>query len=136
MCQALRAPGSKLTVAPGKDAARPDRAYSCINLRLMTRGGLYAWEFEKSRHVLNVRVEGRLTFNSSREVIEAAHAGFGLGCLPEDMVSAYLDDGSLQRVLGDWCPPFPGFHLYYPSRRQPSPAFSLLADALRARVKR
>lgn len=109
--------------------------HDCINLRLMTRGGLYAWEFEKGRRVLNVRVEGRLTFNSARQAIEAARAGFGLACTPEDLVAPFIADGSLQRVLGDWCPPFPGFHLYYPSRRQPSPAFSLLVDALRRRAK-
>ena len=128
-------PGYLASRSPVK-TPRDLTGHDCINLRLMTRGGLYAWEFEKGRHVLNVRVEGRLTFNSSRQVIEAALAGFGLACLPEDMVSVHLDDGTLQRVLGDWCPPFPGFHLYYPSRRQPSPAFSLLVDALRARIKR
>lgn len=105
--------------------------HDCINLRFMTHGGLYAWEFEKGRRALNVRVEGRLTFNSSRQVLKAVRAGFGLACIPEDMVSMHIADGSLRRVLGDWCPPFPGYHLYYPSRRQPSPAFSLLVDALR-----
>jgi DNA-binding transcriptional LysR family regulator len=108
--------------------------HDCINLRFMTHGGLYAWEFEKGRHALNVRVEGRLTFNSSRQVLKAARAGFGLACIPEDMVSTYVAEGSLQRVLGDWCPPFPGYHLYYPSRRQPSPAFLLLVEALRKRA--
>lgn len=125
---------SYLASRPPVKTPRDLTGHDCINLRLMTRGGLYAWEFEKGRHVLNVRVEGRLIFNSSRQVIEAVTAGFGLACLPEDMVSALINDGSLQRVLGDWCPPFPGFHLYYPSRRQPSPAFSLLVDALRARL--
>jgi DNA-binding transcriptional LysR family regulator len=123
-----------LAARPSVKTPRDLTEHDCINLRLMTHGGLYAWEFEKGRHVLNVRVEGRLTFNSSRQAIEAVLAGFGLACLPEDMVSRYVVEGKLQRVLEDWCPPFPGFHLYYPSRRQPSPAFSLLVEALRAKA--
>ncbi len=125
-----------LAARPSVKTPRDLTEHDCINLRLMTHGGLYAWEFEKGRHVLNVRVEGRLTFNSSRQAIEAVLAGFGLACLPEDMVSSYVVEGKLQRVLEDWCPPFPGFHLYYPSRRQPSPAFSLLVEALRAKATR
>lgn len=125
-----------LAARPSVKTPRDLTEHDCINLRLMTHGGLYAWEFEKGRHVLNVRVEGRLTFNSSRQAIEAVLAGFGLACLPEDMVSRYVVEGKLQRVLEDWCPPFPGFHLYYPSRRQPSPAFSLLVEALRATATR
>ena len=108
--------------------------HDCINIRFLTHGGLYAWEFEKDRHALNVRVEGRLTFNSIHQVLNAATAGFGLAFLPDDMVEAHLATGRLRHVLGDWCPPFPGYHLYYPSRRQPSPAFSLLVDALRRRA--
>jgi DNA-binding transcriptional LysR family regulator len=107
--------------------------HDCINLRFLTRGGLYAWEFEKNGHPLNVRVEGRLTFNSTRHILAAALDGFGLACVPEDMVQADIANGRLQRLLADWCPPFPGYHLYYPSRRQPSPAFSLLVEALRKR---
>ena len=125
-----------LAARPSVKTPRDLTEHDCINLRLMTHGGLYAWEFEKGRHVLNVRVEGRLTLNSSRQAIEAVLAGFGLACLPEDMVSSYVVEGKLQRVLEDWCPPFPGFHLYYPSRRQPSPAFSLLVEALRAKATR
>lgn len=105
--------------------------HDCINLRFLTRGGLYAWEFEKHGHPLNVRVEGRLTFNNTRHILAAARDGFGLACVPEGIVKADLVSGKLQRVLADWCPPFPGYHLYYPSRRQPSPAFSLLVEALR-----
>ena len=123
-----------LSSRPAVKTPRDLTGHDCINLRMMTHGGLYAWEFEKGRRVLNVRVEGRLTFNSARQALEAVRAGFGLVCVPEDMVSTHIDDGSLQRVLGDWCTPFPGYHLYYPSRRQPSPAFSLLVDALRKRV--
>jgi DNA-binding transcriptional LysR family regulator len=107
--------------------------HDCINLRFLTRGGLYAWEFEKNGHPLNVRVEGRLTFNSTRHILAAALDGFGLACVPEDMVQADIANGRLQRLLADWRPPFPGYHLYYPSRRQPSPAFSLLVEALRKR---
>jgi DNA-binding transcriptional LysR family regulator len=110
--------------------------HNCVNLRLPTHGGLYAWEFEKNRRELNVRVEGQLVFNTAGLLLEAAVAGFGLAYLPEEQVQAYLDDGRLIRVLADWCPPFPGYHLYYPSRRQTTPAFALLVDALRHRGRR
>ncbi len=107
--------------------------HACINLRLPTRGGLYAWEFEKSRRKLNVHVEGQLIFNRPAQMLNAALAGLGLAYLLEDVVRPYLDAGRLKRVLEDWCPPFSGYHLYYPSRRQPSPAFAVLVDALRYR---
>lgn len=105
--------------------------HECINLRLPTSGGFYIWEFEKDNHTLNVRVDGRLAFNDSRWVIKAAETGFGIGFLPEEHVSDSLSDGRLVRLLEDWCPFFPGFHLYYPSRRQPTAAFILLVEALR-----
>ena len=108
-------------------------AHACINLRLPTAGGLYVWEFGKGRRELKVRVEGPLVFNTIALRLNAALAGFGLAYLPEDPVAAPLADGRLIRVLADWCPPFPGYHLYYPSRRQPRPAFALLVDALRYR---
>jgi DNA-binding transcriptional LysR family regulator len=108
-------------------------AHDCINLRLPTYGGLYAWEFEKDGRALKVRVEGRLVFNSPTPVLTAALAGFGLAYVPEDMVTPHLDAGKLMRVLAAWCPPFSGYHLYYPSRRQPTPAFAVLVDALRHR---
>lgn len=107
--------------------------HDCINLRFQTRGGLYAWEFEKDRRKLNVRVDGQLTFNSVPQIVTAAVAGFGLACLPDDIVMPDIRKGKLKRVLEDWCPPFPGFHLYYPSRRHASPAFALLVEALRYR---
>jgi DNA-binding transcriptional LysR family regulator len=107
--------------------------HACINLRLPTHGGLYAWEFEKGRRELRVRVEGQLVFNTTALMLDAALDGFGLAYLPEDQVQAHLDAGRLVRVLADWCPPFPGYHLYYPSRRQPTPAFALLVEALRYR---
>lgn len=120
-----------LASRPKPKTPRDLTGHDCINIRFLTRGGLYAWEFEKKGRPLNVRVEGRLTFNNTRHVITAALDGFGLACVPEDMVLADIADGKLQRLLADWCPPFPGYHLYYPSRRQPSPAFSLLVKALR-----
>jgi DNA-binding transcriptional LysR family regulator len=107
--------------------------HDCINLRLPTHGGIYAWEFEKGRREVKVRVEGPLVFNNIALRVEAALAGFGLAYLPEDQVQPYIADGRLIRVLADWCPPFTGYHLYYPSRRQPTPAFTLLVDALRYR---
>jgi DNA-binding transcriptional LysR family regulator len=108
-------------------------AQDCINLRLPTYGGLYAWEFEKRGRELRVRVEGQLVFNNLALRLNAALAGLGLAYLPEDEVQTHLADGGLIRVLEDWCPPFSGYHLYYPSRRQPTPAFALLVDALRYR---
>ena len=107
--------------------------HACINLRLPTYGGLYAWEFERGGRELNVRVDGQLVFNRATHAVTAAVAGFGLACLPEDLAEAHLAKGRLKRVLEDWCPPFAGYHLYYPSRRQSSPAFALLVDALRYR---
>ncbi len=107
--------------------------HSCINLRMPTSGGLYAWEFEKGARELRVRVEGRFVFNNTTQILNAALAGFGLAYLVEDHVQAHLESGRLIRVLADWCPPFSGYHLYYPSRRQPAPAFALPVDALRYR---
>jgi DNA-binding transcriptional LysR family regulator len=108
-------------------------AHNCINLRLPTHGGLYAWEFEKGDQELNVRVEGQLVFNGTYQMLNAALAGFGLAYVPEDLAQPHLAEGRLRRLLEDWCPPFAGFHLYYPSRRQHSAAFALLVDALRYR---
>jgi len=118
----------------GKPKTPQDLAkHNCINLRLQTYGGLYAWEFEKGGRELRVRVEGQLVFNGTAPMLDAALAGFGLAYLPEDHVRAHLADGRLIRVLADWCPAYPGYHLYYPSRRQPTPAFALLVNALRYR---
>jgi DNA-binding transcriptional LysR family regulator len=107
--------------------------HNCINLRLPTHGGLYAWEFEKGDRELKVRVEGQLVFNGTFQMLNAALSGFGLAYVPEDLVQPHLAKGRLKRVLEDWCPPYSGYHLYYPSRRQPSAAFALLVDALRYR---
>jgi DNA-binding transcriptional LysR family regulator len=106
-------------------------AHQCINLRLPTAGGFYAWELQKGARELRVRVEGQLAFNNVAMVVRAAKAGFGLACTLEDHVAADIAQGHLVRVLEDWCPPFTGYHLYYPSRRQPSAAFTLLVNALR-----
>ncbi len=107
--------------------------HACINLRLTTHGGLYAWEFEKGGRELKVRVDGQLTFNGTFQMLDAALAGFGLAYVPEDVAQPHLAKGRLKRVLEDWCPPFPGYHLYCPSRRQPTPAFAVLLEALRYR---
>lgn len=107
--------------------------HACINLRLPTYGGVYAWEFEKDGREIRVRVEGQLVFNNVALRLSAARAGLGLAFLPEDIVKADITEGQLVRVLEDWCPPFPGYHLYYPSRRQSSAAFSLVVNALRHR---
>jgi DNA-binding transcriptional LysR family regulator len=105
--------------------------HNCINLRLPTHGGLYAWEFEKGSRELKVRVDGQLFFNTTTQMLDAALAGLGLTYLPEGLVQSHIKKGRLKRVLADWCPPYPGYHLYYPSRRQPSAAFKLLVEALR-----
>lgn len=126
------APGYFARHAPPRTPQELTR-HRCINLRLPTYGGLYAWEFGKDGRELRVRVEGQLVFNAPPLILEAARAGFGLACLPEDYILSGLADESLSRVLEDWCPPFPGYHLYYPSRRQASPAFALFIEALRHR---
>jgi len=107
--------------------------HNCVNLRLPTYGDLYAWEFEKGGRELRVRVDGQLVFNTIDLRLKAVLAGVGLACLPEEQVSGPLARGDLIRVLADWCPPFSGYHLYYPSRRQPTPAFVVLLEALRYR---
>ena len=108
-------------------------AHRCINLRLPTYSGLYAWEFERHGRELKVRVDGQFIFNSIFQVRDAAVDGFGVAYVPEDIAQPYLSKGQLVRVLDEWSPPWAGYHLYYPSRRQSSPAFALLVDALRYR---
>jgi DNA-binding transcriptional LysR family regulator len=110
--------------------------HNCINLRLPTHGSLYAWEFEKGRRELRVRVEGQLTFNGTAQLLNAALAGCGLAYVPEGLIEAHEAKGRLRRVLADWCPPYSGYHLFYPSRRQSSAAFALVVDALRHRAAR
>jgi DNA-binding transcriptional LysR family regulator len=109
-------------------------SHNCINLRLPTYGSLYAWEFEKGGREVKVRVEGQLVFSSVCQILDAALDGFGLAFVPADMVQTHLAKGRLTQVLEDWCPLWTGYHLYYPSRRQPSAAFALLLEALRYRA--
>lgn len=106
-------------------------AHACINIRMQTKGGLYVWEFGKDGRDLNVRVEGPLVLNDIPMVLNAAAEGIGLACVMEDQAEQHLRAGELERVLVDWCPPFSGYHLYYPDRRQMPLAFRLLVDALR-----
>jgi DNA-binding transcriptional LysR family regulator len=121
-----------------KDRSEPKRpqdliGHNCINLRLPTHGNVYAWEFEKGRRELRVRVEGQLTFNGTAQLLNGALAGCGLAYVPEGLVETHIAKGRLTRVLADWCPPYSGYHLFYPSRRQSSAAFALMVDALRQR---
>ena len=127
--------------SPGYFAAhgRPETledltTHSCINLRLPTYGGLYAWEFEQDGQERRVWVQGQLTFSSVFPILAAARAGFGICYLPQSLLQPHLDSGALEAVLTRWAPPFPGYHLYYPSRRQPTPAFAVIVEALRYRA--
>jgi DNA-binding transcriptional LysR family regulator len=107
--------------------------HACVNLRLSTRGGIYAWEFEKRGREFRVRVDGQFTVNGIAPMLTATLDGFGVGYLPLDLVQSYLDKGKLVQILSDWTPPFAGYHLYYPSRRQPTAAFIVLLETLRYR---
>jgi len=108
-------------------------SHNCINLRLLSHGGVYAWEFEKGGRELKVRVDGQMTCNGAIQMLNAALAGHGLAYIPEEMAEPHLAKRRLKRVLGDWCQPYSGYHLFYPSRRQSSAAFNLVVDALRHR---
>src|SRR5262249_54910465 len=110
--------------------------HNCISLRLPTHGALYAWEFEKGSRELRVRVQGQLILNTAAQTLNAALCGLGLAYVPETLAAPHLAKGRLKRVLEEWCPPYTGYHLYYPSRRQPTQAFALLVDALRYRSQR
>ena len=105
--------------------------HNCINLRLPTLGGLYAWEFSKNGQQLSVKVEGQLTFTNLSSRLDAALSGMGLAFVPEDCVKQDIADGKLLTALDEWCEPFPGYYLYYPSRRQHTPAFARLIETLR-----
>jgi len=135
-------PDARMAVvgAPSYFRSRPEPkkpsqlvVHNCINLRLPTHGGLYSWEFEKGSRELKVRVDGQLFFNTTTQMLQAALAGLGLAYLPEGLVQPHINKGRLKRVLEDWCLFYLGYHLYYPSRRQPSAAFALLVEALRHR---
>jgi DNA-binding transcriptional LysR family regulator len=130
-----------VVAAPSYFARRPAPArpqdltdHDCISVRLPTLGGLLPWDFKQGAREVSVRVEGQLTLNGFPQIVDAALAGMGLAYVLEDVVREHIAAGRLQRVLEDWCNVFPGYHLYYPSRRQPSPAFSLVVDALRYRI--
>lgn len=110
--------------------------HKCINQRMQTSGGIYVWEFERRGRQLNVRVDGQIIFNTSLNIVDAAVAGLGIAWLPEEEFAPHIGEGRLVRVLEEWCPPFAGYYLYYPSRRQPSPAFSLVVKALRYETER
>ena len=105
--------------------------HNCINQRFPSSGGLYVWAFEHQGQELNVRVEGQLVLNTSTAIVDAAVQGLGIAFLPEDEFSPHLQEGRLERVLEEWCEPFAGYYLYYPSRRQPTTAFSMVLNALR-----
>jgi DNA-binding transcriptional LysR family regulator len=127
-----------VVASPSYFATRPEPKspqdlvnHNCISFRSPSAGGLYAWEFEKGGRELRVRVDGQLVFNGMHQMLNAARDGLGLTCLLDDIVQTDVGEGRLTRVLEDWCPPFSGYHLYYPSRRQLTPAFVLLVKALR-----
>lgn len=129
-----------VVATPGYFARRPPpkkpqdlTEHNCINLRLATYGGIYAWEFARGGREFSVRVQGQLTFNGTSQRLSAALAGLGVAYLPEDLALPHIGAGRLTRILEEWCPAYPGYHLYYPSRRQASSAFTALVDALRYR---
>jgi DNA-binding transcriptional LysR family regulator len=126
---------SYLAKHPAPETPQDLVAHSCINLRLATHGGLWAWEFERNGRELKVRVDGQLIFNNIFQVRDAALDGIGLAYVPEDLARPYISKGQLVWMLQDWSPPWSGYHLYYPSRRQASPAFALIVEALRYRGK-
>lgn len=109
--------------------------HRCINQRTTTVGGFYAWEFEKDGRDMRVRVDGQLAFNDEDIIVQASIDGYGLAFVMEDYARSAMAAGQLVSVLEDWCPPFAGYHLYYPSRRQPSAAFTLIVETLRHRTR-
>jgi len=131
MCMAVVGSPAYFARHPQPVIPRDLMQHNCINIRMPTYGGIFPWEFEKNGEELKVRVEGQLVFNNIAMRLGAALQGLGLAYMAEDLVQAHVAEGRLIRVLGDWCEPFSGYHLYYPSRRQSSPAFTLLRDALR-----
>ena len=128
---AVAASPAYLATCPAPKSPRDLVNHNCINHRMQTGGGLYVWNFERSGKQLNVRVNGQLIFNTSPPMVDAALAGLGIALLPEEEFAPHIEEGRLVRVLEDWCAPFSGYYLYYPSRRQPSAAFSLVLNALR-----
>lgn len=130
---AVAAAPSYFSKRPPPQTPQDLAAHECINLRLPTHDSFLAWEFEQNGHALKAHVQGQWAFNNGTSILRAALAGFGLAYLPGDMVEQHIAKGRLVPVLREWCPKFPGYHLYYPNRRQSSPAFTLVVDALRYR---
>lgn len=118
---------------PAPKSPRDLTKHACVNIRHRPSGAIYAWEFEKNGKAFTVKVEGQLVFNSIMHVLNAAVDGIGLAYVPEELAAPYLADGRLKQVLTNWCPYFQGYHLYYPNRRQASPAFSAFVEALKYR---
>jgi DNA-binding transcriptional LysR family regulator len=133
MCMAVVGSPSYFRARSQPQAPQDLIGHKCINLRLPVHSGLYVWEFEKEGRELRVRVEGQFVVNLTTQMLKAALAGCGLAYVPETLVQPHLAEGRLERVLEDWCPPYPGYHLYYPNRRQPSAAFALVVETLRYR---
>jgi DNA-binding transcriptional LysR family regulator len=121
---------------PPPKSPRDLRDHRCINFRLPTAGVIYKWEFERGTQKMEVAVDGPLVFDDQDMAVDAALAGVGLGFIFEDQIASLLEAGALVKVLEDWTPPFPGFFLYYPSRRQISPALAAFVEAVRFRGKR
>lgn len=124
---------SHLAGRPLPDHPEALAEHNCIGLKMESLGGLYAWEFEKDGREIRVRTRGQLAFSSVFHVAEAARSGFGIGFVHEDLVRDDLASGRLVELLSDWTPPFAGYHLYYPARNRPQPAFRLMVEALRHR---
>ena len=131
LCMGVAASPAYLADRPLPHSPRELTAHQCINLRLPTHGGLYAWEFEQGGQALNVRVDGQLTLNNTFLMLRAALDGMGLAYVPVDLLQPHLNSGALVPVLQDWWPRFPGYYLYYANRRQQSPALALVIEALR-----
>ncbi|RQG66180.1 LysR family transcriptional regulator [Pseudomonas aeruginosa] len=130
LCMAVVAAPAYFATHPKPKNPRDLVNHNCINIRMQSGGGLYIWDFERKGKQVNVRVDGQLIFNTSPNVVDAALMGMGIAWLPEEEFAPHIENGRLIRVLEDWCAPFPGYYLYYPSRRQPSPAFKLVVEAL------
>ncbi|CAB3863810.1 HTH-type transcriptional regulator PgrR [Achromobacter animicus] len=118
---------------PAPETPQDLTQHPCVNIRHRPSGAIYAWEFEKDGHAFTVKAEGQLVFNSIMHVLNAAADGIGLAYVPEQLAAPYLADGRLKEALADWCPTFDGYHLYYPNRRQTSPAFAAFVEAIRYR---
>lgn len=146
-CNPIKAPAAEPTITavvgtpqyfamhPAPATPHDLRKHRCINFWLPTAGTIYKWEFEQGHRKMEVGVDGPLVFDDEEMVVDAALTGVGLAYVIEDQVASLIQAGALARVLEDWCPPFPGFFLYYPGRRQASPALAAFIDAIRVPPK-